>query len=887
MIRRFNSISVWLVAAMFWLVAGASARPGFAADEVKLVDQTTPWRVFIAPGPNLVRTAGGHLEFSEFGPDEFERMPRDRRLPPRDWTTADFDDFHWPQYQPDELGDFIGGIGARPMSGRGTWLTTVSLRTHFGIGDPNAVDDLKITVKCLGGGVVYVNGVEVGRGYMPEGELHAVTPARDYPKEAYVDEHDAPLPRVGIGERPEAEWADRYARRIRTFTVTVPRNVLRQGSNVLAVDLRRAPTTGSIDDQWDHVGFHEITVSGRGGGVVEYRKATSRTYVCNVPAEQQISETIPTRSLIARGWHWTLTSARGMPVKGVSLGNPFEPERPMRLSAPRNGTGSAQVLVCDRNGLKNVSARLRGDLRGPGRATMPADAVDIRYAARDEQWEFLNALMPEAPRDVPVVPVWLIVQVPAGQQPGWYQSQLEIQANDETFTVPVQVLVTGYRMPDPRDFPHVTIGMTQSPGTLAMQYDVEPWSDEHWRLIEASLKLLGQLGDSVVEAPVILSNFPAAGRADRPPGRSSDSSSWHLPLVRWIDTDDGIRPDMRILDKYLDLYVKHVGKPQAISLWLWDPASAEEIAGAHERPRYDSREVRANPAQVMVLNPRTGETRLHTAPSFLADDAEAFWKPMLDAVRDTVKRREWSERIITLGLGSDIRAGRRTGERFREWAPYARWDLLSHYSGETPGRLDDGRYIATGALEMGVRRYPWMALNNVFEAERLERLLERSEQTIELPTARWMHQPYSPPFLFRMLPQFWGHLGHMGIDFWRPGGEGPSNTSFFAHINALTAPGPDGAVPTIQFQMLREGIQDFELRMAIVQAVAGIDDLEKKNRYHRLVDELRHRISWSHAYLSMHELGYDYPTYAARIQRAAAELNGESSDARWSQPPAR
>jgi hypothetical protein len=72
------------------------------------------------------------------------------------------------------------------------------LRTRFGVPDPARAADVKVTVEYLGGVVVCVNGVEVGRSHVPAGKLEPHIPAADYPIEAYtVDDGGTPLPVVG------------------------------------------------------------------------------------------------------------------------------------------------------------------------------------------------------------------------------------------------------------------------------------------------------------------------------------------------------------------------------------------------------------------------------------------------------------------------------------------------------------------------------------------------------------------------------------------------------------------------------------------------------------------------------------------------------------------
>jgi len=111
-----------------------------ATAQVEAVGSQTPWRAFLLKGGNLVREYGVSVA-------------------------------------------------------RYVWPTLLCLRTCFGVADPARAKDLKVTVTCLGGGVVYVNGQEVGRGLLPAGELHPLTLADDYPAETYTTEDGrTPLP---------------------------------------------------------------------------------------------------------------------------------------------------------------------------------------------------------------------------------------------------------------------------------------------------------------------------------------------------------------------------------------------------------------------------------------------------------------------------------------------------------------------------------------------------------------------------------------------------------------------------------------------------------------------------------------------------------------------
>jgi hypothetical protein len=211
--------------------------PALHGAEVELIDARTPWRAHLTLGAQLRRKAQElTLTSRQQGNCRWETPPDSRSicvtklggrnptketiklddrngffspLPAADWIKADFDDSAWARYTADDLGDYLGGYGslAPQYAEMGQEPALLHLRTCFGIADPTRATDLNVTVTCIGGAVVYVNGQEVGRGYLPAKDTHPLTPAEDYPIEAYTaDDGTTPLPPVEAWAKPEAKW---------------------------------------------------------------------------------------------------------------------------------------------------------------------------------------------------------------------------------------------------------------------------------------------------------------------------------------------------------------------------------------------------------------------------------------------------------------------------------------------------------------------------------------------------------------------------------------------------------------------------------------------------------------------------------------------------------
>ena len=854
------------------------------SDQAQVVDEQTPWRIRLTRGPAVFREGDGlkwNLRSRSGWPTYDPAAPWStyveahlaEPLGPDDWARPDFDDRHWPRWSND-LFEHFGGYGFNMDSSRRRPVPALlRLRTCFGIDEPARTTDLDVTVRCVGGGVVYVNGEEVGRGFMPPGPIRPTTLAAEYPIDAYTaDDGQTPLPGLINPNLPEAKLLPRYRTRVRNFTVRVPPGVLVRGRNVLGIELHRSAVTGPFGrgGAWSHVGVWQVWATSRSGrGVIRCAEAIRGTRVWSAAATEQVTANLPEKTVLPKNRFWYIYNDAGVAVKGVFMANPYDRLLPIRMVAPRNGVCSGQAVVSDPDGLRDVTATI-DDLRGPDGAAIPAAAARIRFAAGHRDVYYCDALHRQAPAGARTVPVWVVLKVPPRQQPGWYASTLRIAANGKRFSVPLQVLVSACEVPDPRDN-HSNVAMMQSPGSVAFQYKVAPWSEAHFRLLERSFELLGRLGGDVLYVPVLV----GADKGEK------------VGAIRWVKAADGYRPEFGAFERLIDAYAKHCGPPKAMPLCVWSQATAKSVARAYEGSQSGSAAGKPRrPLTVTLLDAATGEMSDLPAPQYDEAGGEAFWRPMLDGVRRIVTKRGWPERIIMLGEGGDVRPSQQTGELFRRWAPYARWDILSHFSGD-PGSMfykgqhkqayQAGRMIATGDLEVGLKEYPG---GGACRAEGLAGRLRRKLEFLDLPNHRWQIVRDSPPAHFRTLFQYYEGLSRIGLDFWPLGPRGRSVLSGWtagsrvrAPIDSVTTPGPDGAEPTVRLQMMQEAIQDLEVRIAVLRAVENLPD-EPRKAYLGLLDGLPAAA------------GGHYPAYAARLYAAAAELAGEKEAAAWDQPPA-
>ena len=155
-----------------------------------------------------------------------------------------------------------------------------------------------------------------------------------------------------------------------------------------------------------------------------------------------------------------------------------------------------------------------GALKSDGR-TIPYSATTVRYAALDRRpveakgqgakLRTFDPLLDQPTAVVPstVVPVWVTVRVPKTAAPGLYRGALVLTTQaSQPITVPIEVSVADWTLPDVKDYACL-LNIYQSPDTLAMYYKAPLWSAEHWKLIERSLALMGDLGNDFLCIPLL------------------------------------------------------------------------------------------------------------------------------------------------------------------------------------------------------------------------------------------------------------------------------------------------------------------------------------------------------------------------------------------------
>jgi len=722
--------------------------------------------------------------------------------PPAEWARPDFRDSAWPRGTVDEksplsLSRAIFSPGVEYSAG------LLCLRGKFRVPDPAAAGELSLCATYRGGIVVYVNGSEVARQHLPEGKLAAATPGAAYPPEAFVDAQGRPLPgpyhagkRIKDGEKGLAERL--AARERRLGPIAIPPKLLRKGVNVLAIELHRSDYHPSAllwfrepyqgrESGWVPVGLSEVRLSGSG--------ATP-----NVARPQGIQV-----------WPQDVNDR----VCVDDYGDPCEPSDPPRaifLVGCRNGVFSGQVVVASTEPIKDLWIQA-SDLVGEGGRELKASQVQVSSLRLNgqgyQQPDWFDGLHRGAPREVPLhksgvamQPIWLTVRVPSDAAAGEYRGSVTIMAEGaEPTLVPVRLRVADWTLPDPKDF-RTYVGVYQSPTSLALRYRVPEWSEKHWKYMEMSFELLGQLGNKLVNVPI----------SDRTQFGNDEG------MVYWVRKADGsFDYDFSVFDRYIALVKKHLGVPDFVALQVWHSGGWEARKAEQENT-------------VTVIEPDGTRTHMQVPP-FGTEESKRFWRPALDAIRERLAK-QGMEKAFCLGILSDGTAPSAVFKAFDEIIPGgAGWTRGCHSSTRAaePYRADKGggRVVCHEFCYGMAMADPAKGLPPVWKQRSwpgVAFIRHNFDDTLSLLKYRTLAE--------RSLYCGTRGFGRMGLDYWyvvkRPDGKYDRIFNRWPHSSCaqrepnlyrLADSAPDGPAPTVRFEQVREGIQEAEAMIVVAEAV--------------------------------------------------------------------
>ena len=107
-------------------------------------------------------------------------------------------------------------------------------------------------------------------------------------------------------------------------------------------------------------------------------------------------------------------------------------------------------------------------------------------------------------------PIWLLIDVPRDAKPGIYRGEVTVTAEAVAplkFGLSLEVLPRVLPRPSEWSF---HLDLWQNPFSVARYYEVEPWSEGHWKYLEPIIRLLANAGQKCITTSIV--NRPWGGQ---------------------------------------------------------------------------------------------------------------------------------------------------------------------------------------------------------------------------------------------------------------------------------------------------------------------------------------------------------------------------------------
>lgn len=761
-----------VLSVFFWI--------NFVLGEQKTVilDCYSPWRGYAVVRPIFFK--GDSLADD---PASYEFLKEHSPLPPTNWYEPAFDVSEWqrnpiPFYSsfnpgPNYRERHAYGVGGIPVG-----LALLYVRGNFTVTEPSSVKELILSASFRGGLIVYLNGKEAGRAFMPNGKIEPYTLASDYPLEASLKPDGQSLHFTSDYNG----FREHYQKRLREVSLRLPGEFLLPGTNVLAVEFHRTALPAELKKKsaecWATVGIQSIELNALcSGGIIPNVERPSGIQIWNANP----LETFP----------------------GLVFGDPHESLKPVHLVGTRNGWFTGQVIMSSDQPIRGLRVSMSELRHQDGKSIIADEHLKVLYG---------NTNITETPIEVPakklyryetrkpqaLQPIGLTVHVPVDVSSGVYKGDVHITAEGFVTNVPLHLKVCDWTLPDPWDFQTI-VDMVQSPESVALYYEVPLWSDKHFELLDKSIKFLSQIGSRVIYIPLLTKTHFGNEQS----------------MVHWIPQPDGTYTyDFSIVERYIDLFLKNKVKPLAVCLEIKTEYCAND----------DGRGAEGNVC-VTRRNPTTQQPEEMEGPPYRdTETAVKFWKPVADGIVKILEKRGLTDRLM-LGIFHD-------SERSGISAVVAVWNqifpqapLFSHRHGYA--RIRFGGKIVGFQADCYMVKYAPDPDNGYTYGWRHDWLAVQFARNIQsVPAYRliseWNIQGNRRGF------------GRLGLDFWhvlkdrqgqkritivnRHGLNRLANLTIGSYApQACLTPGPDGAISSHAFEMLREGIQECEARIFIEQ----------------------------------------------------------------------
>ncbi|TCP29618.1 uncharacterized protein DUF4091 [Scopulibacillus darangshiensis] len=495
-------------------------------------------------------------------------------------------------------------------------------------------------------------------------------------------------------------------------------------------------------------------------------------------------------------------------------------DRDLKLSTVRNEQVSAQLAVASTKGIIDLRTSVC-DLKSENGDKISSKNVHVRYVGYVPVAESINGapihsvagsgvsgdrhpdvvadpLINAAKIDVAdhrAQPIWFTFNIPKSAKPGVYHGEVLLASgNDETITYNLTVDVKNAIMPDSKDYKfHLDVWM--NPNAIATAYHVKPWqSEKFWHLIEVYFKDLASSGQKTITTPIIQNPWLVGWNNWQP-----QTATGYDSMVKWKHDGENWDFDYSIFDRYVKTGLKAGVGPYITAYSLL---------------------VFRGPQRITYLDERTGkmiEKRTEVGSQFWTE----AWTAFLQDFSAHLKKKGWLDKTY---LAFDERPADIVSQVI---------DLIKNAAPEfldqtqMAGTQDVGLYAQN--LSLGISDLTQVS------GEWIDERHQKGKETTFYMWAGDTHPntlTFSPSVESRMIGWIaakW-HLDgflHWAYNDW-------TNDVFKEPVYAFTQgdeyfiyPDKNGPMSSIRWELLKEGIEDYELLQMVKEKDPNSENLKE------------------------------------------------------------
>lgn len=230
-----------------------------------------------------------------------------------------------------------------------------------------------------------------------------------------------------------------------------------------------------------------------------------------------------------------------------------------RLEGWKGERVSAQILLWTGKGIDGVMSKVK-DFKGDA-ATLDAGIAStgfVRYTLADQGGpdcrcergpRHKSILVPDMIDTLKVFnmdtqtvrPVWVTINIPQDVQAGMYKSEVQIVAQGEKISLPLELEVIDQTLPTYDQWSY-HLDLWQHPSAVARMENLEMWSDEHFEAIKRQMKPLAEAGQKVITTTL-----------NRDPWGSQTFDDYEDMIIWTLRKDSTWSFDYTVFDRYVEV----------------------------------------------------------------------------------------------------------------------------------------------------------------------------------------------------------------------------------------------------------------------------------------------------------------------------------------------